>query len=121
MDLEFDDYDDLSNVVGIEILTANDLIPEEFAEGSDRSQLPKQRIGGREFLVAEQSASLRVNSKASWGNTMQETYPSIHIRCPVLQRLANDDGPSVLQRSSLLSRNWHRSYCGHGGTGLSRP
>ena len=45
MDLEFDDDDDLSTVVGIETLAANDMIPEEFAEGSDRSQLPKQRIG----------------------------------------------------------------------------
>jgi hypothetical protein len=46
MDLEFDDDDDLSTVMGTETLAANDLIPEEFAEGSDRSQLPKQRIGG---------------------------------------------------------------------------
>ena len=45
MDLEFDDDDDLSTVVGIETLTANDMIPEEFAKSSDRSQLPKQRIG----------------------------------------------------------------------------
>jgi hypothetical protein len=41
MDLEFDDDYDLSTVVGIETLAASCLIPEEFAEGSDRSQLPK--------------------------------------------------------------------------------
>ena len=45
MGLEFDDDDDLSTAMGTEILAVNDLIPEEFAEGSDRSQLPKQRIG----------------------------------------------------------------------------
>lgn len=31
MDLEFDDGDDLSTVVGIETLTANDMLPEELA------------------------------------------------------------------------------------------
>jgi hypothetical protein len=56
MDLRFDDDDDPSTAMGTETLAANDLIPEEFAEGS---QLPKQRIGGREFLIVEQSASLR--------------------------------------------------------------
>jgi hypothetical protein len=65
MDLGFDDDDDLSTAMGTKTLAANDLIPEEFAECSDKSLLPKQRIRGREFLVVEQSASLRTNSKVS--------------------------------------------------------
>jgi len=51
MNLEFDDGDDLSTTTGTETLAASDLIIEEFAEGSDRSQLPKQRIGGRELKL----------------------------------------------------------------------
>jgi hypothetical protein len=65
MDLKFNDDDDLNTAMVTETLAANDLIAEEFAEGSDRSQLPKQRIGGREFLVVEQSASLRANFNMS--------------------------------------------------------
>jgi hypothetical protein len=39
-DLQFDDDDDLSTAMGTKTLAADDLIPEEFAEGSDRSQIP---------------------------------------------------------------------------------
>jgi len=59
MDIGFDDDDVLSTAMGTKTLAANGLIPEEFAEGSDKSQLPKQRMGRTEFLVVEQSASLR--------------------------------------------------------------
>jgi hypothetical protein len=41
MDLEFDDDDDLSTAIGTETLAANDLIPEEFAEGSNNSYRSK--------------------------------------------------------------------------------
>jgi hypothetical protein len=41
MDLEFDNDDYPSIAMGTETLTANDMIREWFAEGSDRSQLPK--------------------------------------------------------------------------------
>jgi hypothetical protein len=40
MDLGFDDGDYPSTAMGTETLAANDMIPEWFAEGSDRSQLP---------------------------------------------------------------------------------
>jgi hypothetical protein len=42
-------------------LAGNDMIPEEFATSSRNSQLPKRRIGGREFLVVDQSANARAN------------------------------------------------------------
>jgi hypothetical protein len=45
MDLRFDDDDDFSTTMDTKTLAANDLITEEFAEGSDKSRLPKQRIG----------------------------------------------------------------------------
>ena len=54
-DLEFGDDDDPSTAMGTETLAGYDLVPEEFAEGSDKSQ---------EFLVVEQPASLRGNSEA---------------------------------------------------------
>jgi hypothetical protein len=53
MDLEFEDDGDPSTGIDTETLAANDLIQEDFAEGSDRSPLPKQWIGGREFWQYE--------------------------------------------------------------------
>lgn len=41
MDFEFNDDDDPSTATGTGTLIADDLIPEWFAEGSDRPQLPK--------------------------------------------------------------------------------
>ena len=63
MDLKFDGGDDLSTAVGTKALPANDLIPEWFAEGSDRSQLPKWRSGWG--ILVKQSAILRAKSEVS--------------------------------------------------------
>jgi hypothetical protein len=100
MDLGFDDGDDLSTAMSTETLADYDPVPEEFAGGSDKSQLPTQRIAGREFLVVEQSASLRDGTEI---RALDRPDLDRHWLCnlclPAQYVFKISDGPSVLQRS----------------------
>jgi hypothetical protein len=55
-----DDRDDLSTSLGTETLAARDMIPDEFKAASAPGE---QSIGGKRFLVVEQSANQRTGSK----------------------------------------------------------
>jgi hypothetical protein len=65
IDFDFNDDDNLSTTLGTETLTVRDMVPEGFDNTPRARGLPEQIIQGKRYLVVEQSANKRHQSKIS--------------------------------------------------------
>jgi hypothetical protein len=64
IDFDFGE-DNLSSALGTETLAARDIVPEGF-DNTPRARAPtEQLIQGRKYLVVNQTANIRQNSKVS--------------------------------------------------------
>ena len=65
IDFDFNEEDNLSSALDTETLTARDMIPEGFDNTPRARASTEQLIRGRKYLVINQTANMRQNSKVS--------------------------------------------------------
>jgi hypothetical protein len=65
IDFDFDDDDNLSTALGTETLAVRDMVPEGFDNTPRARGSPEQTTQGKRYLVVEQSANKRHQSKIS--------------------------------------------------------
>jgi hypothetical protein len=65
MDFNIDNEDAFSTALGTETLAARDMVPEGFDNIPRARSLPERIIQGRKYLVVDQSANQRNQSRVS--------------------------------------------------------